>query len=381
MTIELSDAAKLLSDLVSIDSVNPSLVPGAAGEGEIAEYVSAYLTHLHLQVEAQEVAPGRPNVIGTLPGSGGGRRLMLNAHMDTVGIGDMQDALKPNVVDDRLYGRGAYDMKGGLAAIMLTVAELASSAPLRGDVVVMAVVDEEHASTGTEAAMRTYTGDAAVVTEPTGLDVCIAHKGFAWFEIETIGRAAHGSRPDLGADAIAAMGRGLAQIDAINERLASQSPHVLLGHGSLHASLIQGGQELSSYPARCIAHLERRTIPGEGPAELEIDLDQIAAAATHDDRISCNRSVIFSRDAFSVEMDNFLVDAILRSCLLVSGNQPSVVGQTPWMDSALIQSAGVPTVVFGPGGEGAHAAIEWVSLPDVVQCAKTLVHLARWVCG
>src|SRR5579859_3808023 len=264
----MNETTELLRQLVAIDSVNPDLVPGGAGEGNIARFVAEWLKRAGLEVIVDEVAPGRPNIVGIARGSGGGRSLLLNAHMDTVGVTGMERPHDPYIENNRLYGRGAFDMKGGLAAIMMAGAT-ARRRGLRGDVIVTAVVDEEFASIGTEAIVRQWRADAAIVTEPTELDICTAHKGFAWFTVETQGVAAHGSRPDLGVDAIVEMGKVLVGLEELDLALRAASPHRLLGTGSVHASLIEGGQELSSYPERCTLSIERRTIPGETMQRVE----------------------------------------------------------------------------------------------------------------
>src|SRR5205085_9862036 len=189
---------------------------------------------------------------------------------------------QPYEQDNRLYGRGAYDMKGGLAAIMAAAA-VARSRNLHGDVIVTAVVDEEYASIGSSSIVKRWHADAAIVTEPTELNICVAHKGFIWLELETTGIAAHGSRPDLGIDAIAKMGKVLVGLEKLDRTSRSAPSHRLLRSGSLHASLIGGGQELSSYPQQCILSVERRTIPGETQEQVESQissfLNQIAASA------------------------------------------------------------------------------------------------------
>jgi acetylornithine deacetylase/succinyl-diaminopimelate desuccinylase-like protein len=255
---------ELLADLVSIDSVNPTLVPGGAGEGRIADHVAGWLRERGFEVHLQETdGPGRPNVIGVLRGTGGGRSLLLNGHVDTVGVAGMDEPHRPRIEDGRLYGRGAMDMKSGVAAMLDAAARAAEGRP-RGDVIVTAVVDEEHSSIGTEAVLREWRADAAIVTEPTAMALTLWHRGFVWIEVEVEGVAAHGSRPDVGVDAIAKMGPILVGIDELGRTLAAGPAHPVLGTGSVHASLIDGGQELSSYPAACRLQLERRTIPGGG---------------------------------------------------------------------------------------------------------------------
>jgi acetylornithine deacetylase len=363
----MSDLVELLTGLVEIDSINPDLIQGAAGEAEIARYVAEWSERASLEVEVEEAAPGRPNVIATAPGSGGGRSLLLNAHMDTVGIDTMDAPFDARVEDGRLYGRGSYDMKGSLAAILLVAAE-AKRRGLRGDIVVAAVADEEVASIGTEALVASGRRfDAAVIAEPTELDVAIAHKGFVGFEIETRGRAAHGSRPDLGEDAIARMGPVLTRLDDLASRLLANASHPLLKSGSVHASLIEGGQEFSSYPERCKLTGERRTLPGESVADVERELGEVAADWEH--------RVVMSREPFEVAEE----EEIVR---LVHGHAgTAIIGVPFWTDAALVSASGVPTVVFGPHGEGAHAAVEWVDLASVERCVEVLLAVAQDFCG
>ncbi|HEY9525887.1 MAG TPA: M20/M25/M40 family metallo-hydrolase, partial [Anaerolineales bacterium] len=247
----MGELEQLLSDLVSINSINPDLVPGSAGEGEIAHYIADWLKLAGLEVELIESVSGRPNVVGIARGTGGGKTLLLNGHMDTVGVAGMIAGHTPRMEGGRLYGRGAYDMKGGLAACMLAIAE-ATKRSLRGDVIFTGVIDEEYASVGTMDLAKRFHADGAIVAEFTELQLILAHRGFVWLEIETIGKAAHGSRPDLGVDAIVKMGKVLNEIENLDQTLRANPTHPLLGSGSLHASLINGGQELSSYPERCL---------------------------------------------------------------------------------------------------------------------------------
>ena len=187
----LDDLEQLIFELVAIESVNPDLIPLGSGETKVSRFVALWLAAAGLEVEVVEPVPGRPSVVGTLRGSGGGRSLMLNAHMDTVGAGGMVDAFSPVVRDGRVYGRGAYDMKASLAAIMITARE-ANKLRLKGDLIITAVADEEVASIGTSAVLEKFRADFGIVTEPTELRLCLAHKGFVWLEVETKGVAAHG---------------------------------------------------------------------------------------------------------------------------------------------------------------------------------------------
>jgi acetylornithine deacetylase len=306
---------------------------------------------------------------------------MLNAHTDTVGAGGLARPLEPLTEGNRLYGRGAYDMKGSLAAILVVAAE-AQRRRWRGDLIVTAVVDEEFASVGTQGIVEGWRADAAIVTEPTGLDVCVAHKGFAWLEVETRGVAAHGSRPDLGVDAIAKMGPVLVGLEALDRELRDGVRHPLLGPASIHASLIGGGQELSTYPEHCRPSIERRTIPGETPATVEAQVRAIlTGAAEADQSFEATMRTTLVREPFEVAEDAAIVEIVRRRAEASLGRVPAVVGASGWMDSALLAAAGIPTVVFGPGGEGAHAAVEWVDLDQVGQCVDILLAVAEEWCA
>lgn len=376
----MSETTDLLRQLVAIDSVNPDLVPGGAGEGNIARFVAEWLERAGLEVVVDEVAPGRPNVVGIARGGGGGRSLLLNAHMDTVGVTGMERPHDPYIENNRLYGRGASDMKGGLAAILVAGAA-ARQRGLRGDVIVTAVVDEEYASIGTEAIVKQWRADAAIVTEPTELDICTAHKGFAWFTVETKGVAAHGSRPDLGVDAIVKMGKVLVGLEELDLALRAATPHRLLGTGSVHASLIEGGQELSSYPGRCCLSIERRTIPGETMQRVEAELPAIfARIEARDPAFQASVTAGLVREPFEVSLHEPIAQAVLRQARRRLGREIAEVGGSGWMDSALLAAAGIPTVVFGPGGAGAHAAVEWSDLTQVEQCAEILAAVAEEFC-
>ncbi len=382
-SIDRAYLVRTLADLVRIDSTNPSLVPGGAGEAEIAAYVAGAMQALSLEVTTHEPAPGRVSVVGRRAGRGGGRALMLNAHTDTVGVEGMAEPFAATVRQGRLYGRGAQDMKGSLAACLAAVKALQQArTPLRGDVLVAAVADEEYASLGTADVLRHYRVDGAVVTEPTDLAVCLAHKGFVWIEVETTGRAAHGSRPDEGIDANLRMGRVLAELEALGRRLRARPGHPLTGPPSLHVGTLAGGTAWSVYAAGCTARLERRIVPGEteaqAVAEVQSVLDRLAAA---DPAFEATLRAVFVREPFVVSQEAVLVQAVAQAAAGVLGRAPAFAGQTFWTDAALLAAAGVETTVIGPVGAGLHTRQEWVDLDSLVVLARILAQTARSYCG
>jgi acetylornithine deacetylase len=368
----MDPAVKLLRDLVAIDSVNPSLVPGAAGEGAIAHAIAAHLRALGLDVEVQDVAPGRPNVVGVLEGRKRGRSIMFCGHVDTVGVEGMTAPFDPVERDGRVYGRGAQDMKGGIAAMIDAARLLTQPALDAGRVIVAAVVDEEYASIGADALVTRWRADAGVVTEPTDLQIGVAHKGFAWFEVHTKGRAAHGSRPREGRDAILRMGRVLHALENLDRMLQTRAPHALLGTASLHASLIQGGRELSSYPDSCTLRLERRTLPHETDSTVSQELEGLLEDLRRlDPEFVASITPLFSRSAYEVAPEHELPGLLARV------HDTTRVGMSFWTDAAVLGSAGIPAVLFGPGGAGLHSTEEYVNVDDVLRCRDSLAALAR----
>jgi acetylornithine deacetylase len=375
------DLQKLVCELVAIESVNPDLVATGSGESKIAAFVASWLATEGLAVQVVEPLPGRASVIGVLAGAGGGMSLMLNAHMDTVGAGGMKDPFTPVVREGRVYGRGAYDMKGSLAAIMIAARE-AKKLKLHGDLIVAAVADEEVASVGTAAVLKRVEADAAIVTEPTEMRLCLAHKGFAWLEVETRGVAAHGSRADLGVDAVGHMGRILTGVLELDRRLRAGRGHLLLGTGTIHASLIEGGQELSTYPARCVVKLERRTIPGEDGASALREIEEvIAAARVADPALEASAELLMERPPSQLGADSFVTEAVEKAATEELRRQPEVIGVAYWMDMALSNAMGIPTVAFGPSGEGAHADVEWVDLASLETCVQVYLRAAQLLCA
>jgi len=357
--------AELTSALVAAESVNPDAVADGSGERAAADVVAAWARAAGLDVEVEEVLPGRPNAIVTARGRGGGPVLMLNGHLDTVGVAGMERPFDARIEGSRLFGRGAYDMKGALAAALVAAAR-AREEGIAADVVVTCVIDEEYGSAGTERIVSTHRADAAIVCEPTDERLCIAHKGFLGFEVEMPGRAAHGSRPDLGVDAIAAMGPILTRLGELAAGLAENEGHPLLGPGSVHASLIEGGQEYSSYPARCLLTGERRIVPGETFADVERELAALVAGTDGVARPT------FGREPFEIPADDAFV-AVLAHAAGVT----ELHGIAFWTDAALLAEAGIPTVLYGPVGDGAHALEEWVDLESLGRCSDAYLSAAR----
>jgi acetylornithine deacetylase len=369
--------------LIQINSVNPTLVPGAPGESGIAAFIAESLRESGLKVEIHEPEPGRQTVTGTLNGTGGGRSLMLNAHCDTVDVAGMDEPFSGAVRNGRVYGRGSYDMKGSLAACMAAARAISRNGkPLRGDLIVAAVADEEYGSLGTRDLLTRMKPDGAIVTEPTGLEVCLAHKGYLWIEVQVEGRAAHGSKFELGVDANMKMGAFLHALGGLERDLRARKPHPLVGPPSLHAALLNGGSGLSTYAALSTLQIERRTIPGETEAQALAELrqlvDELSAA---DPDFHATLRAFFVRDPFEVSPSAAIVKAVDRAVAKVRRKEPKHIGDTPWMDAALLQTAGIETVVCGATGTGAHADVEWVELDSVIQLANILAEAAIDYCG
>jgi len=364
----------LLGELVACNSINPTLA-GGPGEQAVALHIARRLDALGVAVDVQAAAPGRPNVVATIPGRGAAPPLLLNAHIDTVGVEGMDDPFTLRRDGDRLYGRGAYDMKGS-AAVMLALAGHFSAAPPPGDLLLTFVADEEDRSLGTEHLVRHWLPTlnappaGAIVLEPTEEKIGVAHKGFAWLEIDVTGRAAHGSRPDEGVDAALPLGAALHTLGTIARELAEAPADPLLGHGSLHVGHLSGGTAWSVYPAQARLGWERRTLPGEIDATIRHELDRVlhaAAAAPGDHRVQGN--IVFTRLPHRVATRSWPVRLLQQAA-----PGAAIAGVAFWADSALLGDH-MPTVLFGPRGHGAHAVDEWVSLRSLVTLYETTKHV------
>jgi acetylornithine deacetylase len=306
---------------------------------------------------------------------------MFNGHLDVVGVDGMTHApFDARVTSGRLYGRGASDMKGGVAAMCAAAARLPS---LAGDVIVTAVCDEEWQSIGTASVLAAgVRADAAIVTEPTGLAIMPSHKGFVWAEFAVEGRAAHGSRWDLGVDAIRHAGAILAELDALESGALASRSHPLLGRPSVHASLIEGGTGMSTYPDRCAVRIERRTIPGETLDAVRAELAGVVTRAGRSrDGFSATTHILFAQPPSDVALDAPLVRA-LSDELTRRGLPTTCLGMSAWTDAALLNDAGIPAICFGPGDMGlAHAAEEYIETAQVETATDVLVSLAERWCG
>ncbi len=377
----MSALQELTAELVSIDSTNPSLSPDAAGEKEIAAFVADWCRDRSLDVRIVD-ADGRPSVVAVARGTGGGRSLILNGHLDTVGVAGMDDPFRARVEAGRMYGRGAGDMKASVAAMMTALASVRAMA-LRGDVVMTAVADEEAYSVGTTAVLDSgVTADAAIVTEPTNGEVLVAHKGFVWADVTTQGRAAHGSRPVDGIDAITKMGAFLKGLGNLQAELENQSGDPLLGTGSVHASVISGGREMSSYPATCRLGVERRTVPGETAQRVISELEEIAERCRRaDPEFEATIDLTFERRPFSIDAGHEIVELVRAVAERTSGCRPRVSGSAGWMDAALLSERSIPTVIYGPAGGGFHGDEEWVDVASIETCAEVLAEAAKAFCA
>jgi acetylornithine deacetylase len=370
------DAVDLLRALVRTPSVNPELEAGGAGEADIARLTAGWLAEWGFEVEWREPVPGRPSVVAR-HGSGG-PTLLLNGHLDTVGVEGMMIApFGAREEDGRLFGRGACDMKAGVAALLAAARAIARTGHA-GSLVVALTADEEHASLGmADCVASGLEADAAIVCEPTSLAVMPAHKGFVWLDVEVRGRAAHGSRPEVGIDAIRNAARYLVALDALDAALGEGEPHPLLGHGSWHVGTIRGGAAPSVYPERCTVSLERRTLPGESAADVLAEFQSVAAdlrvrAPDSDVRLE----VSLERPGTEVAPDHPLVTGLMAAAA-EEGVAPRVEAMTAWVDAAYLNGAGIPAVCFGPGSiEQAHSADEWVEIREVERCAAILERFA-----
>jgi acetylornithine deacetylase len=380
--IDKTFLTQTLQTLVQTNSVNPDLDPNGNGEAEIGAIVASIMQNIGLEVKAYDLGNNRVNVVGVLRGSGGGKSLMLNAHMDTVGVTGMAEPFSGDIRDGKLYGRGSQDMKGSLAAQIAAAKGIVDAGiTLQGDLIIAGVADEEYESIGTDDLVKHITADAAIVTEPTDLQICRAHRGFVWYEVVVKGRAAHGSRYDEGIDANMRMGRFLGELDMLEQELRMRTPHPLTAVPSLHASMIKGGTAISVYAEECRLHIERRMNPGEteaqATAEIQALIDELSAK---DPTFKATLHPYFQRSAFEIEADAEIVQIVDRVTAKRLGKGQPHMGASFWTDAAILENAGIPTMLIGPIGAGLHSAEEWVDVPSVVDLAHILAETALEFC-
>jgi acetylornithine deacetylase len=370
----LSDAAllALLEELIRIPSVNPTLAPDESdGESAVAEFARDWLATHGVDARLEEVAPGRPNLVAQV-GDRHGPGLVLCGHIDTVSAAGMSIApFEPRVEGRRVYGRGAYDMKGGVAAAMAAAVAL-RDADLEGRVILALVVDEEHSSIGADHFVAHHEADACIVTEPTEGRLVLTHKGFVWSELVTHGQAAHGSRWDLGVSAIGKMGRIIAELERFEEEVLRPQAHAELGPASLHCAMIEGGVGISTYAPECRMKVERRTLPGETVEQVQRELQNAVDAAGETAEIDC----FFQRSPLVCRSDEPIARCLREAHKETTGGRPEEIGGGYWTDAAVFHAAGIPALLYGPAGEGAHGDIEWVDLDSVVSCARVLYEAA-----
>jgi acetylornithine deacetylase len=373
---------RTLQKLVQINSVNPSLDASGGGEKEIGTWIAGALNGLGIHADIDEFEPGRLNVTGILHGTGGGKSLLLNAHMDTVGIKGMEEPFSGAISGGKLYGRGAYDMKGGAAAMLGAAKALADSGQrLKGDLILSFVADEEYASIGAQRLVEKYRADAAIVTEPTGLGICLAHRGFGIFKVVTEGKTAHGGKHREGVDANTKMGLLLAELHGLAKELPEQKKHPLCDEASIHVPLIEGGRSLFIYSNQCTIHVERRTLPGETQEEVSAELNNLLEKVRQKDpEFTASLECVLWRDPYEIGAERPIVRHLRAAAGDVLGSTPEFMGHLWWEDSAIFGQAGMETVIMGPAGGGIHQDTEWVETESVVHLADILAETARRYC-
>ncbi|HEX7078900.1 MAG TPA: M20/M25/M40 family metallo-hydrolase [Candidatus Eisenbacteria bacterium] len=366
----------LLQSLVRIPSVNPAIAPDEAhGERAVAEFARDWLLARGVRAWLEEATPGRPNAVAEVgrPEGPGVRTLVLCAHLDTVGTAGMTiPPFEPRIDGGHVYGRGAYDMKGGVAACMAAAAALARE-EFGGRVLLALVADEEYESVGAADFVRRHKADGCILTEASEGDLIIAHKGFVWADVVTQGRAAHGSRYDLGVSAVARMGRIIAALDRFDTEVLRKREAPYVGRASMHCAVVRGGVGLSTYAPDCALQVERRTLPGETADQVLEELRGVVRDAGEEATVTIRTF----RAPLTTPADAPVARATRAAIEAVTGREPAERGVAYWMDAAIFAEAGIPAVDYGPSGAGAHEAVEWVDAESVTRTAQVLAEAAR----
>jgi acetylornithine deacetylase len=379
------DVVELLSKLIAIESVTPWLIDDGAGEAVVARFMADWLADLPVEVTLEEVEPGRPNLLALLRGSGGGRTLCLNAHSDTVGYANWRDrALVPTRDGDRLYGLGSADDKSCCALALLVLRSLVESgARLSGDLLVACTVDEEGISIGTEDLVRRHRMDAALVLEPDALPRgVVEHQGFGWIDVIVHGRPAHGSAPEQGIDAIVHMAEVVSRLERHDREAFGPTADRMSGKTVFHTGTIRGGTDYATYPGRAVLGIEIGTQPGERLADRVREIEAIF------EEIGRERPDFRGEVDVKLEREPFRAGGHERLWAALDGATRAVldrplepVGMNAWADAAIMQAAGIPTILFGPLGGNFHAPDEWASIGEIVQAAAILERAIKDFCG
>jgi acetylornithine deacetylase/succinyl-diaminopimelate desuccinylase-like protein len=385
MSIDIHDVLQLVSDLVKIDSSNPWLVPGSPGEARVASYIANWLKPLGVDIRLEEVEPGRPNLIAIWKGTGYGKSLCLYAHSDTVGYALWRDkALIPQIEGDNMIGLGAADDKGHAAAALLAFKSLVESGDrLRGDVWVLMPIDEEGTSSGSMDFVKRYHPDAVLVLEALGMDkVTVSHQGFGWIDIMVEGRAAHGSAPEIGVDAIVHMAEVVTRLQKLDREEYAATAHPLNGKTVFHTGTITGGTDYATYPDQCVLGIEIGTQPGETIQNRVAEIEAIFAEVrqlypTFKGRVD----VKLARNPFTAQGHEELWQIVSSEMEKETGLIPEAVGENAWGDAQLFQDAGIPTLMFGAAGGNLHAPEEWVSISELTSLARIIAGVARRFCA
>ncbi|HET9896096.1 MAG TPA: M20/M25/M40 family metallo-hydrolase [Streptosporangiaceae bacterium] len=374
----------LLGDLIRIESVTPTLVLNGSGEQSIARFIADWLAGIRadvpVEVEIDEVEPGRPNVLARLRGSGGGRTLCLNAHTDTAGYEAWpDDALVPRVVGNRIYGLGASDDKSGCAAAMLALRTVARSGTrLTGDLLVAFVADAEGFSIGSQHLACQGGIDAAIVIEPQPVNyLVVEHQGLGRIDVVTRGVAAHGSAPDAGVDAIVHMAEVITRLHELDRTKFQSNPSLLNGRVVFHTATISGGTNYATYPDFAKLGIEIGTMPGERLSDRVAEIEAIfAEVAKAEPGFDAELEVRLDREPFVARGHEALQTEVVAAMTGVLGSKPVITGMNAWRDAALMQAAGIPTLLMGSTGGNSHTALEWTSISDVIKLSEILSRVA-----
>jgi acetylornithine deacetylase/succinyl-diaminopimelate desuccinylase-like protein len=367
---------KLLAELVAIPSVNPAFVSDSntpGGEKGMADFLAATAAQSGLEVEFQPVLPGRPNLLARLVPSGKPvARVLLAPHMDTVNA--EAAAFLPRIRHDRLFGRGACDTKGSVAAMLSALAGVAQSGrrPEQTEIPFAGFVDEEHGQAGSRAFANARTPvDLAIIGEPTCLKVITAHKGSLWLGLETRGRSAHGSQPELGQNAVHEMSRVVHVLETKYAAQLRRRRHPLLGTATVNVGVICGGTQANIVPDHCSILVDRRTLPGEKTRGVIREI----AALLKEAKLKAVISNLKMEDCPPLESSPQIP---LIAQLLRTIGQRRPAGVNYFCDAAVLAQKGIPSVAFGPGDIAqAHTADEWISLGSLDRARDLLVRFLR----